>query len=201
MTVTAHYTRPDEGARLDMPDGVYIVKASAEETGRAFEVFEVKAPAIPSGPLHRSPWAATIYLLEGNLVIRFEDEQVSLSRQQPCNRENRAPCRRNLFSRSRLNAAACTPTAQSDRFETHLALRNDQVLSSSTGPETRRSCAASRARGCQTGSCSRCLGEISTAAKYSNATAIHRCSASLGLTYRASTRLSAAHAVSLQARG
>jgi quercetin dioxygenase-like cupin family protein len=79
MTVTAHNTRPDEGARLDMPDGVYIVKASAEETGGAFEVFEVEAPAIPSGPLHRSPWASTIYLLEGNVVIRFEDGQVSLN--------------------------------------------------------------------------------------------------------------------------
>jgi quercetin dioxygenase-like cupin family protein len=79
MTVTAHYTRPDEGARIDMPDGVYTVKASAEETGGAFEVFEVEAPAIPSGPLHRSPWAGTIYLLEGNVVVRFEDGQVSLS--------------------------------------------------------------------------------------------------------------------------
>lgn len=61
MTVTAHNTRPDEGARLDMPDSVYIVSA------------------IPSGPLHRSPWASTIYLLEGNVVIRFEDGQVSLN--------------------------------------------------------------------------------------------------------------------------
>jgi quercetin dioxygenase-like cupin family protein len=79
MTVTAHYTRPDEGARLDMPDGMYIVKASAEQTGGAFEVFEVEAPALPSGPLHRSPWAGTIYLLEGNVMIRFEDGQVALS--------------------------------------------------------------------------------------------------------------------------
>ena len=79
MTVTVHVTRPDEGARLDMPDGAYLVKASAEETGGAFEVFEIEAPAIPSGPLHRSPWAGTIYLLEGNMVVRFEDGQVSLT--------------------------------------------------------------------------------------------------------------------------
>jgi quercetin dioxygenase-like cupin family protein len=79
MTVTAHYTRPDEGARFDMPDGAYTVKASAEQTGGAFEAFEVEAPALPSGPLHRSPWAGTIYLLEGNMVIRFEDGQVALS--------------------------------------------------------------------------------------------------------------------------
>jgi quercetin dioxygenase-like cupin family protein len=79
MTVTVHITRPDEGARFDMPDGAYIVKASAEQTGGAFEVFEVEAPAIPSGPLHRSPWAGTIYLLEGSVVIRFEDVQASLT--------------------------------------------------------------------------------------------------------------------------
>jgi hypothetical protein len=33
MTVTARHTRPDEGVRLEMPDGAHIVKASAEETG------------------------------------------------------------------------------------------------------------------------------------------------------------------------
>ena len=43
MTVTARHTRPDEGVRLEMPDGGHIVKASAEETGGAFEVFEVEA--------------------------------------------------------------------------------------------------------------------------------------------------------------
>jgi quercetin dioxygenase-like cupin family protein len=79
MTVTVHITRPDEGARLDMPDGVYLVKASAEETGGAFEVFEVEASGIPSGPLHRSPWAGTVYVLEGSLMVRFEDGEVSLT--------------------------------------------------------------------------------------------------------------------------
>ena len=79
MTVAVHITRPEEGARLEMPDGAYVVKASAEETGGAFEVFEVDAPAIPSGPLHRSPWVGTICLLEGNVVIRFEDGQVPLT--------------------------------------------------------------------------------------------------------------------------
>ena len=43
--------------------------------------------------------------------------------------------------------------------------------------------------------------DISTAAKYSNAIAIQRCSMSFGLTHRALTRLNAAHAVTLQARG
>jgi quercetin dioxygenase-like cupin family protein len=79
MTATVHIIGPDEGARVDMADGVYVVKASAEETGGAFEVFEVEAPAIPSGPLHRSPWTGTIYVLEGKVVIRFEDGHLSLT--------------------------------------------------------------------------------------------------------------------------
>ena len=79
MTVTARHTRPDEGVRFEMPDGAHIVMASAEETGGAFEVFEVRAPAVPSAPLHRSPWTGTIYLLEGGLRIRFEDGQVDLT--------------------------------------------------------------------------------------------------------------------------
>jgi quercetin dioxygenase-like cupin family protein len=79
MTVTARHIRPDEGVRLEMPDGAYIVKAGAEETGSAFELFEVKAPAAPSAPLHRSPWTGAIYLLEGSLRIRFEDGQVDLT--------------------------------------------------------------------------------------------------------------------------
>ena len=78
MTMTARHTRPDEGVRLEMPDGEYIVKASAEETGGAFEVFEVEAPG-PSAPLHRSPWTGAIYLLEGSLRIRFEDGKVDLT--------------------------------------------------------------------------------------------------------------------------
>ena len=79
MTVTTHNTRLAEGDRFEMPDGAYVVKASAEQTGGAFEVFEIEAPAMPSGPLHRSPWAGTVYVLEGSLMVRFEDGEVSLT--------------------------------------------------------------------------------------------------------------------------
>ena len=79
MTVTARHTRPDEGVRLHMPDGAHIVKASAEETGGAYEVFEVDAPSAPTAPLHRSPWTGTMYLLEGSLLIRFEDGELELN--------------------------------------------------------------------------------------------------------------------------
>jgi quercetin dioxygenase-like cupin family protein len=79
MTVTARPTRPDEGVRFEMPDGAHIVKASAEETGGAFEVFEVRAPAAPSAPLHRSPWTGMIYLFEGSLLVRFEDGELELT--------------------------------------------------------------------------------------------------------------------------
>ena len=80
MTVTARYTRPDEGARFEMPDGAHIAKASAEETGGTYEVFEVDAPRAPVAPLHRSPWTGTMYVLEGSLRIRFEDGEVDLTR-------------------------------------------------------------------------------------------------------------------------
>ena len=79
MTVTARHTRPGEGVRLEMPDGAHIVRASAVDTGGAFEVFEVEATAAPSTPLHRSPWGGALYLLEGSLRIRFEDGQIDLT--------------------------------------------------------------------------------------------------------------------------
>ncbi len=79
MTVTARQTRPDEEVRFEMPDGAHIVKARAEETGGAFEVFEVHAPAAPAAPLHRSPWTGTMYILEGSVRISFEDGQVELT--------------------------------------------------------------------------------------------------------------------------
>jgi quercetin dioxygenase-like cupin family protein len=79
MTMTARYTRPDEGARFEMPDGVHIVKASAEGTGGAYEVFEVDAPRAPAAPLHRSPWTGTMYVLEGSVRVRFEDGEVELT--------------------------------------------------------------------------------------------------------------------------
>ena len=79
MTVTARYTRPDERARYEMPDGTYIAKASAEETGGAYKVFEVYAPRAPVAPLHRSPWTGTMYVLEGSPRLRFEDGDVDLT--------------------------------------------------------------------------------------------------------------------------
>lgn len=79
MTGTARPTAPDQGVRFEMPDGAHISKASAEQTGGAFEVFEVLAPAAPSAPLHRSPWTGTMYLLEGSLRVRFEDGEVDLT--------------------------------------------------------------------------------------------------------------------------
>ena len=79
MTVTARHTRPDEGVRFEMPDGAHIVKADPEETGGAYEVFEVEAPHGPSAPLHQSPWTGTMYVLEGSVRIRFEDGEVDVT--------------------------------------------------------------------------------------------------------------------------
>ncbi|SFB28619.1 Cupin domain-containing protein [Amycolatopsis marina] len=79
MTTTAHYSGPGEGARLPMIDGVHIVKVSAEDTGGVYEVFEVQALRGPAAPPHRSPWAATLYLLEGAVTVQVEGRAFELA--------------------------------------------------------------------------------------------------------------------------
>ncbi len=79
MTVTAHHIAPGQGLRYDMIDGAHVVKAGADETGGAFELFEVEAPRAPAAPLHRSPWTATMYVLDGTLGVHFEDADLELT--------------------------------------------------------------------------------------------------------------------------
>lgn len=79
MSVRVRHTRPGEGARLPMIDGVHIVKVSAEDTGGIYEMFEVEAPSGPAAPPHRSPWAATLYLLEGTVSVQVEGHGYDLT--------------------------------------------------------------------------------------------------------------------------
>jgi quercetin dioxygenase-like cupin family protein len=51
-----------------MIDGDHIAKAAVHDTGGAFEVFEVIAPAAPSAPPHVSPWTGVLFLLEGRIT-------------------------------------------------------------------------------------------------------------------------------------
>ncbi|WP_116110152.1 cupin domain-containing protein [Amycolatopsis ruanii] len=74
MTGKIHLTGPGAGVPLAMPDGVHTVKAGAEHTGGVYEVFEVEAPRAPAGPPHRSPWAGTMYVVEGDVTVHAAGE-------------------------------------------------------------------------------------------------------------------------------
>ena len=65
---TTTYVRPGEGRHYPMIDGDHIAKAAVHDTGGAFEVFEVIAPAKPMAPPHVSPWAGVLFLLEGQIT-------------------------------------------------------------------------------------------------------------------------------------
>lgn len=78
MTAAVPSTPTEQGRRYEMPDGAHVVKASAEGTGGAFEVFEVDAPRIPPAPLHRGPWTSTMHVLAGRIRLHVEDEAFDL---------------------------------------------------------------------------------------------------------------------------
>jgi quercetin dioxygenase-like cupin family protein len=78
MTAAVHRTTTEQGHRYEMPDGAYVVKASAEDTGGAFEVFEIDAPRLPPAPPHRAPWTSTMHLLAGKIRFHVEDDAFDL---------------------------------------------------------------------------------------------------------------------------
>ena len=66
--MSATHVRPGEGRHYPMIDGDHIAKATVQDAGGAFEVFEVIAPAAPMAPSHVSPWAGVLFLLEGRFT-------------------------------------------------------------------------------------------------------------------------------------
>ena len=62
------HVRPEEGQHYRMIDGDHIAKATVQDDGGAFEVFEVIAPAAPMAPPHVSPWSGVLYLLQGRIT-------------------------------------------------------------------------------------------------------------------------------------
>lgn len=72
--MTSRYTAPGEGTALDTFDGIHTVKVGAEQTGGAYEIFEVVAPRAPTVPLHRTPWAKAFYLLDGAMTVRVDGD-------------------------------------------------------------------------------------------------------------------------------
>jgi quercetin dioxygenase-like cupin family protein len=59
---------PGEGRHYPMIDGDHVAKAAVQDSGGAFEVFEVVAPAAPMAPPHVSPWTGVLFLLEGRVT-------------------------------------------------------------------------------------------------------------------------------------
>ncbi|KAF0963123.1 MULTISPECIES: hypothetical protein [Rhodococcus] len=71
MSCRTNYTGPGQGTRLDILDDIHTIKAGAEHTDGAYEVFEVEAPHTSSPvPLLCAPWMKTVYLLDGGLTVR-----------------------------------------------------------------------------------------------------------------------------------
>lgn len=66
-------THADEGVRHNMIDGLHIAKVRPEHTGGVYEVFDVHAVPAPGAPPHAAPWAASLYLLDGELSIHVGD--------------------------------------------------------------------------------------------------------------------------------
>ena len=74
MSAAVQRTPTAQGHRYEMPDGAHVVKASAEDTGGAYELFEVDAPRLPPAPPHRGPWTSTLHLLAGRIRFSVEDD-------------------------------------------------------------------------------------------------------------------------------
>ena len=66
------HVRPGEGRHYPMIDGDHIAKAAIQDTGGAFEVFEVIAHAAPMAPPHVSPWSGVLLLLEGRITAMVD---------------------------------------------------------------------------------------------------------------------------------
>jgi quercetin dioxygenase-like cupin family protein len=63
---------PGQGRHYPMIDGDHVAKAAVHDTGGAFEVFEVVAPAAPMAPPHVSPWTGVLFLLEGRITAHVD---------------------------------------------------------------------------------------------------------------------------------
>jgi quercetin dioxygenase-like cupin family protein len=72
-------TTAGEGAVLTVPDATITVRISAEDTGGAYEVFEVDAPRGEAAPPHRTPWPKAYYVLHGRMAVLLDGELFDLS--------------------------------------------------------------------------------------------------------------------------
>lgn len=69
------YRLPDEGSMIRLGPTEYLVdKATGEETGGEYTLYEVISAAGSGVPLHEHAWAEAFWVLEGEYVISFVDD-------------------------------------------------------------------------------------------------------------------------------
>ncbi|WP_435157173.1 cupin domain-containing protein [Amycolatopsis sacchari] len=73
-----HFSTAGEGLELTSPDARITVKAGAEHTGGAYELFEVDAPRGPAVPPHTTPWPKAYYVLHGRMTVLVDDAEYEL---------------------------------------------------------------------------------------------------------------------------
>jgi len=63
---------PADGARLRVVGDVMRVLATAEQTGGAYEIFEMEAPEGSGPPPHAHPWSEAYLVLEGEAEVYID---------------------------------------------------------------------------------------------------------------------------------
>ena len=70
--MTSIVAQPTEGTRLRVVGDVVRVLASAEQTGGAYEIFELEGPEGSGPPPHAHPWAEAYVVTEGEADVYLE---------------------------------------------------------------------------------------------------------------------------------
>lgn len=78
MLGQVRFSPAGEGTEFALPDGTGTLKISGQDTGGAYELFEVDAPRLPAMPPHSTPWAKSFYVLHGQLLVQVDDEGYDL---------------------------------------------------------------------------------------------------------------------------
>ena len=67
---------PTDGARLRVVGDVVRVLASSEQTGGAYEIFELEGPEGSGPPPHAHPWTEAYVVTEGEADVWIEGEKL-----------------------------------------------------------------------------------------------------------------------------
>lgn len=70
---------PADGARLRVVGEVMRVLATTEQTGGAYEIFEMHAPEGSGSPPHAHPWSEAYFMLEGEADVYIDGAHMTAS--------------------------------------------------------------------------------------------------------------------------